>query len=240
MQFIHRVPPGAAPDPRDPVEALCLDIPPGECCIPHAEQLLGPLENLEMIEYSCTAFDQLLANQIGFGWAAQGSRYEDIKCQGNPLFRQPGPTDIPFDPWEPGGGYIITPDGADELMPTAEGPGTPQTVAFAASWIDLRTRFPPGSAETAWLQWQGVRGLVWGSEKLDLSSGPVPFPSFLKRDGRKRLNSWALQGTAYLQAPARWRRPTLYRVNGTNYTISGDGIYRAMDGTSLNLTTPSR
>ncbi|KAI4193870.1 MAG: hypothetical protein LQ350_008104 [Teloschistes chrysophthalmus] len=231
--FIHWAPPGLT-DPRDPVQAICNGIPPGECCKPHRDEILGPRENLESIEYSATGFATLQQNQIGFGWAAQGNKYEDIKCEGEPILRLPGPNELPYDPWDiGGGGYILTPPGGN----FAEEPSTPQSVVFAASWIDLRTRFPASSLETRWLQWQNVRGLVWGANKLNLQQGPLPFP---KRDQQtQRLNSWASTGTAYLSAPTRWRRPDLYRINGTNFTDSGDGVYRTEDGRTLNLTNDS-
>lgn len=231
FQFIHRMSLETT-NVLTPVEALCHGLPPGECCIPHRQELLRPSENLESIEYSAVGFTRLLENQIGFGWGASGPNFDDIKCQGEPLFRLPGPNEIPFDPWEPDGGYTITPPGGLE----AKHPSPPQIIAFAASWIDLRTRFPPSNAETRWLQWQNVRGFVWGANKLDLQSGAIPFP---KRDRTKRFNSWTPTGTAYLQAPARWRRPDLYRINGTNYTDSGDSVYKAVDGRFLDITNDS-
>lgn len=232
LVFMHRAPSGST-DPRDPVQAFCNGIPPGECCKPHRDEILGPHENLESIEYSATGFATLMQNQIGFGWAAQGNRYEDIQCAGEPIIRLSGPNQIPFDPWDDSGGYIVTPPGGNMF----EESGTPQSMVFAAAWIDLRTRFPASSAETRWLQWQNVRGLVWGANKLDLHHGPVPFPK--RNQETQRLNSWASTGTAYLSAPARWRRPDLYRINGTNFTDSGDGLYRAEDGRTLSSTNDS-
>ncbi|KAL8692771.1 MAG: hypothetical protein Q9218_002278 [Villophora microphyllina] len=232
MVFMHKMPDGGF-DPRDPVHAFCTHIPPGECCKPHRNEILGPVENLESIEYSATGFATLLGNQIGFGWGAQGSHYEDIQCAGDPIIRLLGPSELPFDPWDDEGGYTMTPPGGN----MAAGPTTPQTIAFAAAWIDLRTRLPPNGDEIRWLQWQNVRGVVWGMNKLNFQTGPFPFR---KRDhDTQKLNSWASTGTAYLSAPARWRRPDLYRINGTNFTDSGDRVYRAEDGRALNLTNDS-
>lgn len=228
--YIHRVPPGEI-DSRDPVIAICRFIPPGECCIPHRRELLHPFENLDSIEYGATGFSVLLAGQIGFGWGATGSNYEDVKCGvGNPILRLAGPNDTPFDPWDDAGGYITLPPGGN----MAEEPASPEKIVFAASWMDLRRRFPPNSADSKYLQWQGVRGLVWGSGRWTAESQGIPFP---KRGRTEALNSWASHGTAYVQPPIRWRRPDLYSVNGTNYTSAGDGIYKAEDGRLLNLTT---
>lgn len=227
--YIHRMTPGQF-DSRDPVIAICRFIPPGECCIPHRREFLHPHENLDSINYGATGFSVLLADQIGFGWGARGHNYEDIRCgAGNPILRFAGPNQVPFDPWDDEGGYVTHPPGG--LL--SEEPTTPDRIVFAASWIDLRRRFPPNSASSRYLQWQGVRGLIWGSGRWTFESQGIPFP---KRDRTQALNSWATRGTAYLQAPTRWRRPDLYSINGTNYTDSGNAIYRAEDGRSLNLT----
>lgn len=106
---------------------------------------------------------------------------------------------------------------------------------FSASWVDLRTRFPPGSSDTRYLQWQGVRGLIWGKNTWSAASDGTPFP---KRSVKQRLNGWAPTGTAYIQAPARSRYPSLYSVNGTNYTRMGAGVYTSDDGLALNLIAP--
>ena len=227
--YIHRVQPGEL-DPRDPVIATCHFIPPGECCIPHSDALLGPHENLEGIDYGATAFITLLAGQIGFGWGSPGPNWSDIRCgNGVPILRVPGPTEMPFDPWDDAGGYVTLPPGGN----MADEPSTPSKIVFAASWIDLRTRFPPNSADTRYLQWQGVKGLIWGSGRWTDESQGIPFP---KRDHTRVVNSWAPHGTVYLQAPTHWRRPDLYRLNGTNYTKAGEGLYEAADGRFLNLT----
>ncbi|KAL8710028.1 MAG: hypothetical protein Q9220_005299 [cf. Caloplaca sp. 1 TL-2023] len=235
--FIHKVAPPEITDPRDPIWAIFRNVPPGECCIPHRAELLHPHEDLDSILYGSTGFSVLRAGQLGFGWGApsRSSRYEDVRCAGNPLVRVAGPNQLPFDPWDEQGGYITTPPNAVEQ----DIPALPNEILFAASWIDLRTRFPPSSADIRWLQWQGVKGLIWGSGRWNAASEGVPFPRNRKRDGAGRhLNGWSGRGTAFLQAPVRWRRPDLYVVNGTNYTGVADGVYRAADGRVLNLTEP--
>ncbi|KAL8959156.1 MAG: hypothetical protein Q9193_003931 [Seirophora villosa] len=234
--YLHRLQSanGVAIDPRDPVLAVCRSIPPGECCVPRRSEILAPYEDLNNIDYGATGFSALLPGQLGFGWGAPSSNYEDIRCgAGNLILRIAGPNSWPFDPRDEYGGYIIHIPGA-AFAPT---PHRPQDIVFAASWIDLRRRFPPNSADTRYLQWQGVRGLIWGSGRWTAESQGVPFP---KRDRAHILNSQAPRGTAYLQAPRRWRHPDLYRINGTNYTDSGDGVFRAEDGRSLNMSAGAR
>ncbi|KAL9014900.1 MAG: hypothetical protein Q9173_000455 [Seirophora scorigena] len=216
--YLHRLQPatGAAIDPRDPVIAICRSIPPGECCMPRRSEILAPHENLNSIDYGTTGFSALLPGQLGFGWGAPSSNYEDIRCgAGNLLLRLTGSSSWPYDPRDEYGGYIIHIPGAAFAVT----PNEPQDIVFAASWIDLRRRFPPNSAD---------RSGRWTDE-----SQGVPFP---KRDSARILTSQAPRGTAYLQAPRRWRHPDLYRINGTNYTDSGDGVYRAEDGRFLNMT----
>lgn len=226
--FVHRLPPGEI-DSRDPVIAICQFIPPGDCCKPHRPELLMPHENLDSIHYGATGFSVLMAGQIGFGWGATGSNYEDVQCgAGNPILRLAGPNQFPWDPWDDEGGYITHPAGG---VLAAE-PSTPATIVFAASWIDLRRRFPPDSADSRYLQWQGVRGLIWGSGRWTAESQGVPLP---RRHRVRVMNSWSPHGTAYLQAPTRWRHPDVYQINGTNYTAF-DGIYKAEDGRVLDLS----
>lgn len=104
---------------------------------------------------------------------------------------------------------------------------------FAASWVDLRTKFPPSGRETRYLQWQGVQGLIFGKNVWRAALGDVPVPRLLKRG---KLNQWAKSGTAYIRPPARWRYPDLYEVNGTAFSAAGSGGYRSDDGQMLEFT----
>ena len=103
---------------------------------------------------------------------------------------------------------------------------------FSASWVDLRTRFPPSGADTRYLQWQGVKGLIWGKNTWSAASDGIPFP---KRSNELKTNDWISTGTAYIQSPKRWRYPSLYSVNGTNYTRVAEGLYKNQDGMILDL-----
>lgn len=199
---------------RDPISATCTGIPPGDCCKPHSELILPPPETLYDYGTSETSFTGLLAQQLGAGWSATSPRYEGIGCNRTPFVRVFGPTD--------GEVSLSHPDGR---LPA------PNTMVFSASWIDLRTRFPPDSAATRYLQWQGVKSMVWGSNTW--SADGIPFP---KRDQERKLNGWAEKGQVVIETPRRWRYPDVYNVNGTEYRDAGDGVFRSGDGKVLNLT----
>ena len=200
-------------------EARCTSILPGECCKPPREVL----SSLGDIGSGVTKFSNLLDDQFGAGWGANGHDHGDIpNCEGLPILRVFGPTG----PWE----RVIynpplPPDSLD--MPDGE----PHEIVFAASWVDLRTRFPPDFASSRYLQYQGVGGLVLGKDRWSAASDGIPFP---KRSRVAKPNSWAPHGTAYITVPQRWRYPDLYIVNGTNFTDSGDGIFKSLDGKVLN------
>ena len=215
LSFLYReLPQAHLPPSRNRLTYTCEDIPVGECCKAHS-QIIATLRG---VGTSTTIAGTLQADQMVAGWSLPLSNPTSFECAGRPIARHFGPgiwvhavpsiSDIRFDA------------NINELI-------------YAASWVDLRTRFPPGSSETRYLQWQGVRGLVWGKNTWSAASDGIPFP---KRSIGLRLNDWAPRGTAYIQPPSRWRYPTLYSINGTNYTDSGNGIYRSRDGRKLNFS----
>ncbi|CAF9941648.1 hypothetical protein IMSHALPRED_002830 [Imshaugia aleurites] len=208
---------------RGKVQAECPDIPPGECCKPHEDAV----PSLEGIAAGGTTFYNLYANQLAAGWGGTGPNHEDIpNCVGIPILRIFGPQGLPG---SFSGDFYLPSSSTSDVRA-----GEPHEIVFAASWIDLRTRFPPNSADSLYLQWQGVQGAVWGKNTWSAASNGVPFP---KRDGTERLNGWAQHGTAYISTPSRWRYPSVYGVNGTNYTDPGNGSYVSGDGRILNLTS---
>lgn len=206
---------------EDRVEAVCTSIPPGECCKPSREDV--PI--LHGIAFSSTMIHGLLEGQFAAAWGAKGPNYEDIPtCTGAPILRVFGPSPIfgvlKYHP-------PLPLDSMD--MPVGE----PHEIIFAASWVDLRTRFPPDFASSRYLQYQGIGGLILGKDRWSAASDGIPFP---KRSRAQRLNSWAPHGTALITTPSRWRYPDLYIVNGTNFTDSGDGNFKSSNGTLLDLT----
>lgn len=203
---------------KDPMSAVCLNILPGECCKPHERVILPAPETLDDYSTSHVSFTGLLAQQMGAGWAATTNRYDGIACADTPLVRFFGPTD----------GEEAQQDHPDGRLPA------PNTMVFAASWIDLRTRFPPNSKATRYLQWQGVKRMAWGSNTWSASSNGVPFP---KREKKERLNGWAQKGQVTVATPTRWRYPDVYEVNGTGYRDGGNGVFTSGDGRVLNLTS---
>lgn len=205
---------------RPRVEYTCTNIPPGECCKPHAVLL----PTLRGFGSTTVVTSYLQANQLAAAWTADSSStlsLNVIECAGIPAVRYSGP-----------GILLRTVPALEDLRFDA----AHEELLFAASWVDLRTRFPPGSSETRYLQWQGVRGLIWGKNTWSAASEGIPFP---KRAVGQRLDDWSPHGTAYIQAPRRWRYPTLYSINGTNYTALGNGLYASRYGNSLNLTSLS-
>ena len=153
-------------------------------------------------------------------WTPATSDPSSIGCTGTPAARFNGP-----------GIWLHATPSVDDIRFDAQF----QELIFSASWVDLRTRFPPGSSDTRYLQWQGVQGLIWGKNTWSAASGGTPFP---KRSAKQRVNGWTPVGTAYIQPPARSRYPSLYSVNGTNYTRTAEGFYTNDDGLTLNLTLP--
>lgn len=199
------------------VDYTCANLPPGECCKPHA----SVLPTLRDVGTTMVLTSQLQVNQLAAAWNPGASDSNSVECAGIPAVRKFGPG-------------ILTQ--AVPVLSDARIYADFDELLFAASWVDLRTRFPPGTSETRYLQWQGVKGLIWGKDVWSAASDGIPFP---KRATGQRLNSWSSHGTAYIQAPGRWRYPTLYSVNGTNYTALDNGLYASPDGKSLNLTSLS-
>ncbi|KAI4255927.1 MAG: hypothetical protein L6R42_006489 [Xanthoria sp. 1 TBL-2021] len=222
----------------------CIDIPPGDCCKPHRDLLAPPDE----IGSSVVGFGTLFPGQYGAGWGSSGPDYEDIlDCTGVPILRVFGPElvaiyQLPDYPMVPD--VSISPDPPDhstagiasetssiDSEDTAS--GEPYEIVFAATWIDLRTRFPPDSAGTRYLRFQGVKSLIWGENTWSAASDGIPFP---KRKRGANFNQWAPRGEAVIHTPRRWRHPSSYTINGTEFTNGGNGVYRSQEGAVLKLT----
>ncbi|KAL8748534.1 MAG: hypothetical protein Q9184_007235, partial [Pyrenodesmia sp. 2 TL-2023] len=188
-----------------------------------------------------TVFHNLLRNQFGAGWAATGLAHRDIiNCTGVPILRVFGPS--------PSGS---TADDDDDRIVVYNPPwgedieGEPANVVFAAAWVDLRVRFPPGDAGSRYLQWQGVKGAaVWGLGTWRAASDGVPVPKkMVKRgssssSGRKDkvlVNGRALNGTAYVATPVRWAVPDVYGVDGREYRYVGNDTYVDEGGRVLDF-----
>ncbi|KAL9001789.1 MAG: hypothetical protein Q9188_005246 [Gyalolechia gomerana] len=193
------------------VTAHWYNAPPGSCCKPH----YSLLPSLHHHRAGATKFVGLRQNQLGAGWAATGYTNNDIiNCTGAPILRVFGPGAGDEDsivmynpPWE-------------EAVE-----GTFQNVVYAASWVDLRLRFPPDSAGSRYLQWQGVKRAVWGMDTWSAASDGITFPKRRRRDWIPRLNGQAERGTAFISPPIRWVYPDVYTVNGTDYARHGNETY---------------
>ncbi|KAI4180418.1 MAG: hypothetical protein L6R41_007250 [Letrouitia leprolyta] len=195
------------------VTARWNNVSPGTCCKPHPSEM----PTLRYNRAGETRFLGLQQNQFGAGWAATGFAHADIiNCTGAPMLRVFGPGT-----GDDNSIIVYNPPWEDE----GEVDGTPQNVVFAASWVDLRTRFPPDSAGSRYLQWQGVKGAIWGRGTWSAASDGIPFPKRRRRDWMPRLNGKADRGMAYISPPSKWVYPDVYTVNGTDYALQGNGTY---------------
>ncbi|KAI4188129.1 MAG: hypothetical protein LQ348_003964 [Seirophora lacunosa] len=129
---------------RDPVIAICRNIPPGVCCQPHPHALLPGTETLFDYGFSDLAFSTLLPNQLGAGYPAAGPEFNEVGCHDVPIARI-------FSTPQPGAVYTGPPRGSAPH---------PINLVFAANWVNLRVPVPPRPADLDYLRLQGVRALV--------------------------------------------------------------------------------
>ena len=187
------------------------NVPPGTCCIPDR----SALPFLGYIIDSTLHITGLQRQQFAAGWPATGPYHGDIvNCTGTPVDRFHGPGE-----WAR---HILYED-ADEEDSGFGVSDVPRTPGFimAASWVDLRTRFPVSAKEFRYLALQSVERLILGKDIWSAASDGVPWMRRkMMRRGivNGRLNEFAEQGTAYIGAPVRWMYPARYGVNGTNIT----------------------
>ncbi|KAL9010461.1 MAG: hypothetical protein Q9173_004611 [Seirophora scorigena] len=203
-----------------PVEARWNDVAPGTCVKP-SPALLPTLLNHRAGEIR---FFHLRLAQLGAGWAATTfSRHDIIDCTGAPIVRVFGPG----------------PGGADDFIAVHSPPwdmeeeGTFSNVVYAATWVDLRVRFPPDSVGSRYLQWQGVKSAVWGSGTWSAASDGVPFPKGRRGKRSVRLDGNVQKGTVVVETPSRWVEPDVYTVNGTRFLRVGEGRYVSEKGEVL-------
>ena len=210
------------------VTARWNNVSPGYCCKPTP----AIVPSTQALRAGETTFRGLRHQQFGAGWTATGPTHSDIlNCSGAPILRVFGPSTRDDDNiivYNPPWGWDSEPD-------------YPQDVVFAAAWFDLRTRFPPDSAAARYLQWQGVKGAVWGRGTWSAASDGIPFPKKKRRDrrgqGRKKVNGFVEHGTAYIREPTRTVYPDVYRVNGIDYLKTVNETYVSDSGRVLAFTS---
>ncbi|KAL8690521.1 MAG: hypothetical protein Q9218_004052 [Villophora microphyllina] len=197
-----------------PISSVYENVQPGDCCTPRPE-----LYTEHFFFNSAVTFNSLLFQQIGAVWSMGDTALGDPppNCHGAPVLHVPGPD---------AGREHYTLEWAID--------NHPRNLAYAATWIDLRTRFPPSGAESRYLQWQGIKGLVWGKNTWSAASDGVPFPK-RKRERGERVNGWAEKGQATIGTPTRARDPTSYIAKNVTYTDAGGGVYRDGEGNVFNL-----
>lgn len=220
----------------------CTDIDPGTCCTPQPT-FSGSANNIAGSEILVLG---LRFQQLAFGYGRPPvSSLPPEDCTGAPLARIAGPKRVwrKFEPdrldWQnfyvaagffPMNWHPAIPETWGPLAPSDANPDAPWHAApdesiLAASWVDLRTRFPPDSdARVRYLQWQGVKGLVWGKNVWSAASDGVIFPRGEKESLSKRvilpqnmtiLTNALSVGTAYLTAPRRWQYAEIIAINET-------------------------
>ena len=211
---------------EDLVRATWPNVAPGTYCIPDR----SALPFLGLMTDSVIQVTGLQIQQFAAGWPTTGPYHADIvNCTGEPVERFHGPGE-----WLR---HIIYDSSDEEDDGTGvSDPRSAQAFIMAASWIDLRTRFPASGKESRYLALQSVKRLVLGKDLWSAASDGVPWARrrMVKRGTMNgRLNEWAEQGTAYIGAPVRWMYPARYEVNGTNYTRGEDGNYTSEKGVKL-------
>ena len=205
------------------VTARWNNVSPGDCCKPTPSMI----PSTDRFRAGETTFHGLRHQQFGAGWAATGFDHSDIlNCTGAPIMRVFGPSTREDDRI-----VVYNPPWAEDE------PGYPHNVVFAAAWIDLRTRFPPNSAATRYLQWQGVKGLVWGSGTWSAASDGIPFPRKKRNRRGRKVNGLVEQGTVYIREPMHSVYPDVYRVNGIEYLKRVNETYVSDSGKMLNFSS---
>ena len=213
-------------DPTYLVYQRCYNLNPGECCraFPVAfTHFFDPF-------YPATAdWSGLLPTHVAAIW---GQRDTIRHCSGTILDTRPGPGSWHY-------------QGRGEQQPKG------------ASYIRLPAGLPPvDEGNVDWLLAEGMLGFVWGGGRWFAgghqgSINPVPrsIPGAAvdPPEGKRRLKRGGIvsaqKGTAYVQAPRKWRWPDSVHVNGTEYSNAGRGDlrYESADGRPLPLNlTASR
>lgn len=212
-------------DPVQPIYQHCYNLNPGECCKGLPIQFTHYFNPF----FPATAdWSNLLPTHVAAIWGRRGAiRY----CSGTVLETRPGPGSWHY-------------EGTGEQQPRG------------ASYVQLPAGVPPVDDENVnWLLAEGMLGFVWGGGQWFAAGGgqgsinPVPRSIITgagnrppgRRNVRRRSIVSARKGTAYVQAPRKWRWPDSVTVNGTEYSNAGRGDlrYESADGTPLplNLTT---
>ncbi|KAI4120956.1 MAG: hypothetical protein LQ338_006651 [Usnochroma carphineum] len=204
------------------VSARWNNVPPGTCCKPRPWQV----PSTQYFHAGEAKFYGLRQNQFGAGWAATGVANEDIiNCTGAPILRVFGPGTGAEDSI-----VVYNPPWGEDID------GTLGSVVFAASWVDLRLKFPPDSAGTRYLQWQGLKRAIWGTDTWSAESNGIPFPRKKRSSQMRKLNGRVQHGTAFISAPTRCVYPDVYTVNETEFTHKGNGTYVSKNGKVLGPT----
>lgn len=211
--------------PPNHLEARCMRIQPGVCCI--APTIPTGALDVGFRWWSDVNFRHLTALDLAAVW---GPRFRFpvadpvLGCSGRTLVSRMGPMR-----WH----WLATP--VLGVMPSILGPADHR--ATGASYITLPQSLPPTPIDISAFDIQGILGLVWGGGKWFQSRNAERLLA-----GRRSLTPRAIRspqrGTVFARSPIRGVYPTLIEINGTEYSDGGTGSlnYRDEAGKTLNLT----
>lgn len=198
--------------------AICLNVPPGECCKPPTRY---PDVSTNVL------FRRLLTWDIAAVWRNDNQIDRSIDasntgCSGPLIASKKGP----------GVWLWRQPPISSVDSHAAEG----------ASYIRLPQNLPPEAGIISYLVMQGLLGLVWSSgswfsspaaAKLLGGRSEIMSGGIVRRDIRS-----AATGDVYARPPFRIRYPDIMEINGTRYSAEHAGglLYSDGKGIVLNLT----
>ena len=212
---------------------VCHDLPPGRCCaarpLSHDVVVSGPYDAPNYEPYNMAYISDLSALDIAALWRPiPASNIHG--CAGVPFATRPGPGSWEFPPWgTPGMGQVIS----------------------GASYIRLPTSIPKERARAPMMAAQGILGLITGGGSW-VASGiskntrvQIDDVMAVLEKGRpwsylvrRRVVVKGKKGVVFAQPPQGSVWPDLIMVNGTNFTVMGEGgeVYRSEAGGMIDFT----
>ncbi|KAL8717331.1 MAG: hypothetical protein Q9225_005423 [Loekoesia sp. 1 TL-2023] len=210
---------------------VCNNLRPGRCCqsapLPQLPGLfdVGGGPQPQFRNYRSAQWTDLAALDIAAVWQPQGSTGG---CSGRPVGTNTGP------------GSWRYPNQGDA-----------DTILTGASYIKLPRTRPTDDQETAWVEAEGILGLITGGGTWVSKQARSPLlqqaaDAALRLAGgshkpRRRGVISREKGVVFAQPPGESVWPDSIVINGTNYVEEGAGslVYKSEAGEVLNLTVAS-
>ncbi|KAI4222089.1 MAG: hypothetical protein L6R36_006413 [Xanthoria steineri] len=209
-----------------PLTQVCNDIPPGRCCqgrpLPNLPGLINPAGQPDTNVFRIANWTGLIPLDIAAVWKPQGT---NAGCRGTPAATRLGPGN-----WD----HAVE-QGSNDVI-------------AGASYLRIPSVMPDDGVNSAWLEWQGILGMITGGGKwISKNAGS----SLLQQAAREalRLKGGSPQrrrrgvrrgepGVLLTQPPAGLAWPDTIIFNGTTFKEKspGSSIYLAKDGFMLNMT----